>query len=73
MLRRWSIRKKLLLSTFVLAVVVTALSVSGFSGVYSYRGAVRGISSRARELPLTTQLSHEIRNLQLPVNWMTGN
>lgn len=73
MLRRWSVRKKLLLCTFVLAVVVTALSIGGFSGVYSYRGAVRGISSRATELPLTTQLSREVRNLQLPVNLMTGD
>jgi len=69
----WSIEKKLLVCTFVLGIGVAALTFSGFSGVYSYRGTVKGISSRAKELPLTTQLSHEVRNMRFPVDLKTGN
>ena len=56
-LSRWPIRNKLLVGIALLLVIVVTLSVSGFRGVYAYRGLVKSLRARADELPLATTLS----------------
>lgn len=51
MLSRWPIRYKLTLGLVLLLVIVLTLAVSGFQGVYAYRGLVKSIT-RTSELPL---------------------
>ncbi len=64
MLARWPIRNKLLLGITLLLVIVGTLSLSGFVGVYAYRGLVKSLRSRADELPLATALSQQISDLR---------
>ncbi len=64
---RWPIRNKLLVGIGLLLVIVATLSWSGFYGVYSYRGLVRGLSDRADELPVTAALSAHVVQLRLTV------
>ncbi len=56
MFAQWPIRRKLILSGVLLVGIVLALAISGFQGVYAYRGLVRAISRRAAELPKATAL-----------------
>ncbi len=60
----WSIRTKLALAIALLLVIVLTLSFSSFRGVYSFRGLAKGISARALELPLATDLSRHVTNLR---------
>ena len=60
MLSKWPIRRKLLIGIGLLLVIVGTLSISGLSGVYSYRGLVKALSGRASELPLASQLAREV-------------
>ncbi|MBL9124425.1 MAG: HAMP domain-containing histidine kinase [Planctomycetaceae bacterium] len=64
MLSRWPIRNKLLAGLGLLLVIVATLSGSGFYGFYAYRETVRRLSSRANELPLTTELSQAVGDLK---------
>lgn len=63
-MRRWSIRQKLLLGLALLAVIVSALSWSGFHGVYAYRSLVKNLSRRLGELPLASQLAQDMSDLR---------
>ena len=65
MLSRWPIRNKLLLGITLLLVIVLSLSTSSFQGTYAFREIVRGVSSRANELPLATALSKQISDLRV--------
>ena len=60
-----TIRKKLLVSMVVLGIVVAVLGYSSFRGVYAYRDLVTTLSSRASEMPLTTELTRSIDELKL--------
>lgn len=64
----WSIRTKLGLAIVILLVIVLTLSFSSFRGVYSFRGLAKGISARALELPLATELSRHVMNLRCHAN-----
>lgn len=64
MLSRWPIRYKLFLGIALLLVIVGTLSASAFYGVYAYRGLVKSLSLRSRELPLATDLSGQVSNLR---------
>ena len=59
-----TIRKKLLVSMVVLGIVVAVLGYSSFRGVYAYRDLVTTLSSRASEMPLTTELTRSIDELR---------
>lgn len=65
MLARWPIREKLLVGLALLVVIVIALAVSGFVGLYSYRALVRSISWRVSELPLATELNKRVGDLRV--------
>ncbi len=60
-----TIRKKLLVSMVVLGIVVAVLGYSSFRGVYAYRDLVTTLSSRASEIPLTTELTRSIDELKM--------
>ena len=60
-----TIRKKLLVSMVVLGIVVAVLGYSSFRGVYAYRDLVATLSSRASEIPLTTELTRSIDELKM--------
>ena len=68
MLLRWRIKYKLIASAFTLACVIGILAFSGLRGVYAYRGLARGISGRARELPLAAALSRDTVKLNALVH-----
>ena len=65
MLAKWPIRNKLLVGLGLLAVIVATLSISGFLGVYAYRGLVRDLRGRADELPLATKLASRVSDLRV--------
>jgi len=62
---KWTIRKKLLISVLVLGIVVAVLGYSSFRGVYAYRDLATTLSSRASEMPLTTELTRAIDELRI--------
>jgi len=64
-LSTWTIRKKLLVSVVVLGIVVAVLGYSSFRGVYAYRDLANTLSSRASEMPLTTELTRAIDELRI--------
>ena len=65
MLSRWSIRKKLWLSSAMLFLGVAMLTFSSFRGVYAYRWLARSISyQRATELRLAMDLSYCVGELR---------
>jgi len=66
-LSRWPIRSKLLLCIGLLFLIVAGLSFGSFRGVYSYRRLARSISQRARELPLSANLTQSINQLKAVV------
>lgn len=61
---KWTIRKKLLNSMAVLALVIAVLGYSSFRGVYAYRDLAMTLSSRASEMPLTSELTLAIDQLR---------
>ncbi|MFP6751034.1 MAG: hypothetical protein VB855_05130, partial [Pirellulaceae bacterium] len=67
MLSRWPIRSKLLLCIGLLFLIVAGLSFGSFRGVYSYRRLARSLSQRARELPLSANLTQSINQLEAVV------
>ncbi len=60
-----TIRRKLCVLSGVLLVTVIILALTGFRGVYAYRGLARSISRRASELPVATRLSEQVDQLRL--------
>ena len=68
MLSRWPIRKKLLAGGFLLVISVLSLSFSGFRGAYAYRGLAKGLSRRASELPLASELTQHVSELRVTVS-----
>ena len=65
LLAKWPIRNKLFVGVGLLAVIVATLSISGFLGVYAYRGLVRDLRGRADELPLATKLASRVSDLRV--------
>ncbi|TWT65063.1 sensor histidine kinase [Allorhodopirellula solitaria] len=57
LLQRRSIRTKLFFGVTTLAVTIVLLTVVGLVGFYRYRALADEISTRARELPMATDLS----------------
>jgi len=57
LLKRRSIRTKLLFGVITLSLTIVILTVVGLVGFYRYRALADAISSRATELPLATDLS----------------
>ncbi len=67
MLSKWPIRKKLLFGIGLLLVIVAALSISGFLGVYAYRSLARSLRGRAEELPVAGELAQRVSDLRVVV------
>jgi two-component system NtrC family sensor kinase len=65
---RWSIQRKLLLCVTLLLLIVGLLAFTGFRGVYSYRQLARTISERARELPLSGELSKALGDMRVTLS-----
>jgi two-component system, NtrC family, sensor kinase len=65
LLSKWPIRDKLLVGIGMLLVIVAALSVSGFLGVYAYRSLVRSLRGRAEELPVAGALARGVSDLRV--------
>jgi signal transduction histidine kinase len=72
MLSKWPIRDKLLLGIGLLLVIVGTLAASGSYGLYSYRGLVRTLRDRSRELPLATQLGRQVGDLRSTLSELRG-
>lgn len=68
MLSRLSIRNKLFFGVALLLAIVAGLSFSGYQGVYAYRALARGISQRARELPIAADLTRRVGELRMTVS-----
>lgn len=62
---KWPIRNKMLLGLALLLVIVTALSGSGFIGLYAYRSTVKSLAWRINELPPASQLSRHVSDLRM--------
>ncbi len=65
LLLHWPIKKKLLLGVSLLSIVLGILSFSGIRGLYSYRALVKGLSQRAKELPVATELFQDVSELRI--------
>jgi two-component system, NtrC family, sensor kinase len=65
MFARWTIRKKLQITTMVLGMVIAVLGYSGFRGVYAYKELAASLSSRASEVPITSELTRAIDELRI--------
>jgi signal transduction histidine kinase len=65
LLSKWPIRKKLVFGIGLLLVIVAALSVSGFLGVYAYRSLARSLRGRAEELPVAGKLAEGVSDLRI--------
>ncbi len=68
MCSRWPIRKKLLVGGFLLIITVLSLSFSGVRGAYAYRALAKGLSRRASELPLASELAQHVSDLRVTVS-----
>ncbi len=64
MLKRRSIRTKLIIALTLLSGVVSLLAVSGFWGLYGYRKLANAVSQRAKEVPYAHDLNRLARTLQ---------
>ncbi|MCA9270332.1 MAG: hypothetical protein KDA41_17745, partial [Planctomycetales bacterium] len=65
---RWSIRTKLLVCVALLMAAVSTLTYGAISGVYAYRGMTRGISRRAAELPLASEMAQHVSDLRVTLS-----
>ena len=65
MRKRRPIRRKLMVGGGLVLLMVALLSASSFLGTYSYRRLVRGLSSRAAELPRASDLGECVATLRL--------
>ena len=72
MFSKWPIRVKLLIGLGLLLLVVVSLSSSGLYATYTYRSLVKGLSSRAIELPLATRLSQKVGDLRNTLGELRG-
>jgi two-component system, NtrC family, sensor kinase len=62
---RWTIRKKLQMTMFVLGMVIAVLGYSSFRGVYAYKELAASLSVRAAEIPITSDLTRAIDELRI--------
>lgn len=65
MFARWTIRKKLQMTMFVLGMVIAVLGYSSFRGVYAYKELAASLSVRAAEIPITSDLTRAIDELRI--------
>lgn len=65
MVARWTIRKKLQMAMAILGLVIAVLGYSSFRGVYAYKELAASLSSRASEIPLTSELTRAIDDLRI--------
>jgi signal transduction histidine kinase len=65
MFQRWTIRKKLQMAMVVLGIVIAILGYSSFRGGYAYKKLATTLSSRASEIPLTSELTRVIDELRI--------
>ena len=72
MLQKRPIRVKVLIGLGLLLLIVAVLASSGLYSAYSYRGLVRDLRSRAAELPVASQLSQQVTELQLTLTELRG-
>ena len=72
LLSKWPIRLKLLIGLGLLLLVVISLSSSGLYATYTYRSLVKGLRSRAIELPLATRLSRQVGDLRNTLGELRG-
>lgn len=72
MLQKRPIRVKVFIGLGLLLLVVAILASSGLYSAYSYRGLVRDMRSRASELPVASQLSQQVNELQLTLTKLHG-
>lgn len=59
-----TIRYKLLIAVAGLGIVIFMLAYAGFNGVYAYRDLAMMVSTRASELPVTTELIQAVDELR---------
>ncbi|MBN2295615.1 MAG: HAMP domain-containing histidine kinase [Pirellulales bacterium] len=72
MLQKRPIRVKVLIGLGLLLLIVAVLASGGLYSAYSYRGLVRDMRSRAAELPVASQLSQQVTELQLTLTKLRG-
>ncbi len=72
MLQKRPIRVKVLIGLGLLLLIVAVLAGSGLYSAYSYRGLVRDLRSRAAELPVASELSQQVTELQLTLTRLRG-
>jgi len=72
LLSKWPIRNKLLLGAILLLTIVSALSASGYYGLYAYRSLVKGVGLRSAELPLASDLSTRSSDLRVTLSRLKG-
>ena len=72
MLHKRPIRVKVLIGLGLLLLIVVVLAGGGLYSAYSYRGLVRDLRSRAAELPMATELSRQVTELQLTLTKLRG-
>ncbi len=65
MFARWTIRKKLQIAMVILGMVIAVLGYSSFRGVYAYKELAASLSSRASEIPITSELTRAIDELRI--------
>jgi len=63
-LAHWPIRRKVRVGILILLVIVSILSLTGLSAIYSYRGLVKSLRGRASELPLAAELGRTVSDLR---------
>jgi signal transduction histidine kinase len=68
LLSKWPIRNKLLVGLALLVVIVATLMWSGIHGLYAYRGLIRSLDRRFRELPLAAELSRRVSDLRVALS-----
>ncbi|MEX0939243.1 MAG: HAMP domain-containing sensor histidine kinase [Pirellulales bacterium] len=72
MLSKWPIRFKLTMGLCLLVVMVLTLAGSGAFGLYAYRGLVKSLSYRSREMPLATELIEHVSNMRVALSQVRG-
>ena len=64
MLRRRSIRTKLIVAMAFLSAIVLLLAMSGFCGLYGYRQTTKALLLRSEQLLAAQQLNHFAQDMK---------